>query len=243
MKRSLKNLLTFNIKETDGEKGSIKDFLFDEDKWIVRYLEVGLGNIFNDRKVLVEKSFLDQPDFDNRTFPVKLTKKQIEEAPKLSEHLPVSLKYEEEYNKHYRLVNYWDLPYSSIETTYPPRPIRIPTKDFSEDDLDTKLRSFKEVENYHIHAKDGIFGHIHDLIVDDEDWQIVYAIVDTSKWMLWSRNVIIPINQLTKISYIKREVEINLSIEKIKNSPEYQEEKPMESDYEKALYDFYIKTL
>ncbi len=89
MKRSLKNLLVFKIRETDGEKGNIKDFLFDEKKWIIRYLEVEIGSFFMGKRVLVERSFLDTPQWSTLIFPVKLTKLQIENAPELKDHLPV----------------------------------------------------------------------------------------------------------------------------------------------------------
>ncbi len=243
MKRGLKNLLAFSVKATDGEEGVVKDFLFDEDKWIARYLEVDLGSLFKGRKVLIEKSFLDKPDWNDFMFPIKLTKKEIENAPELKEHLPVSGKYEEEFNKHYRLVNYWDLPVAAIGTMYPPRPIKVPTKEINEKNLDTNLRSYNEVENYRVHATDGTFGHVCDLIIDDEDWQVVYVIIDTSNWLPWSKKVMIPVNCLEEICYVKSEIEVNLSVETIKNSPEYNETIPVESDYERSLYEFYTRTL
>ncbi len=243
MKRSLKNLLIFKIKETDGEKGNIKDFLFDAKKWIIRYLEVEIGSFFMGKRVLVERSFLDSPHWDTMTFPIKLTKLQIENAPELKDHLPVSAQYEIEFNKHYNINTYMDMAYSGFETTFPPRPIRVPSSEFCEEDIETNLRSFNEVNNYHVRAKDGMIGHICDLIIDDEDWQIVYAIIDTSNWMLWSKKVIVPIKDLEQICYLKNEITTSLDIETIKNSPEYHETKISKSDYEKSLYDFYTKTL
>ncbi len=153
MKRSLKNLLVFKIRETDGEKGNIKDFLFDEKKWIIRYLEVEIGSFFVGKRVLVERSFLDCPNWDTMTFPIKLTKSQIENAPELKDHLPVSSQYEIEFNKHYNISNYRDISYSGFETTFPPRPIRVPSDKFCEKDIETSLRCFKEVNRYHVHEK------------------------------------------------------------------------------------------
>ncbi len=243
MKRSLKNLSEFRIKSKDEEKGKVKDFLFDEKKWVIRYLHVEFGTILADKKILIENSFLDKPDWEQFIFPVKLTKSEIENAPELKDHLPISAKYEEEYNKHYRIDNYWDLPPTVMSAMYPPRPMKVPTIDINEKELGTNLRSFNEVENYIVHATDGKFGSLYDLIVDDEDWQVVYVIIDTSKWMPWSKKVIIPIHKLEEISYVNSEMKINLSIETIKNAPEYNEKSPFKSDFEKSLYEFYINTL
>jgi len=239
MKRSLKNLVGFKIKETNGKKGNVVDFLFDEERWIIRYLEVELGTFFNDRKVLIGRTFLDKPEWYDSIFPINISISDIENAPELKEHLPVSIKYEEEFNKHYRIINYWDLPVSAIATMYPPRPIKVPTKDINEKDLNTKLRSFNEVLDYHVHANDGIIGHLNDLIIDDEDWQIVYAVIDTSNWIPWSKIVIIPINRLEEISYVQSEIKVNLSTERIKNSPEYIDCTQIKNEYEKLLYEFY----
>ena len=46
MKRSLKELKGYSLQAIDGEKGKVKNFLFDEDTWTVRYLEVDIGNFF-----------------------------------------------------------------------------------------------------------------------------------------------------------------------------------------------------
>ena len=113
----------------------------------------------------------------------------------------------------------------------------------SEQDLDTSLRSFKEVKGYHIRAIDGKLGHIDDIIVDDQDWQVVYVIVDTSNWLPWSKKVMLGINWLEEISYVDREVSLRLHTETIKKAPEYDANRPVELDYEKAIYDFFGSSL
>ncbi len=128
-----------------------------------------------------------------------------------------------------------------METLFPPRPIRVPSDKFCEKDIDTDLRSFNEVNNYNVKAKDGMIGHICDLIIDDQDWQIVYVVIDTSNWM--SKKVIIPIKNLDEICYLKNEISTNLDIETIKSSPVYNETEIVHSNYEQSLYDFYTKTL
>jgi hypothetical protein len=187
MKRSLKKLLEYSIKATDGIKGNVKDFLFDEDKWIIRYLEIDLGTWFKDKKVLIGRTFLNTPEWTYKVFPVNITKSDIEKAPKLEKHLPVSLKYEEIYNKYYNQENYWGFQSITNRILYPQRPIKSPKQELNEKKIDSNLRSYLELENYHVHSKDGMFGHISDLIIDDEDWQIVYAIIDTGNWMPWNK--------------------------------------------------------
>lgn len=240
MKRSLNALSGYTIETTDGLKGRTKDFLFDEKRWIVRYIEADFGSLFASNKVLIPKAFLETPQWQENHFPIDISKADIEKCPALSDHLTVSRKYEEELSKHYELKPYWlNLHMGPMGSYYPPRPIEVPAKSVDEEELETILRSFMEIGGYQIHARDGNLGHIKDLIIDDEDWQIVYAVADTSNWLPWSKKVLIAIDWMKKISYVSKEVTINLSTDSIKNAPEFNSEKPIDESYEKALFNFY----
>ena len=244
MKRSLKELSKYTVETKDGKKGKVKDFLFDEKQWIIRYLEADFGNLFSSEKVLIPKVFLKPPLWENSLFPTELSTSEIEKCPKIRDHLPVSRKYEEELYKHYRLNPYWSSPYlGSTGGYYPPRPINVPSQTIVEDEVDTILRSFKEVEGYHIHALDGTIGHIEDIVIDDEDWQIIYAVIDTKNWLPWSKKVLIAIDWMDKISYVKREVKINLKTDTIKSAPEYNPADFIDMKYEQGLYDYYSRSL
>jgi len=246
MKRSLKNITGYSVEMLDGPKGKVKDFLFDEDSWIIRYLEVGFGNLFMDKRILIPKTFLKEPDWSRKHFPVNLNQKDLESCPVLDEHAPVSREYEKQLSKHYEIDYYWPTLYAppvGATPYYPPRPLHSPSKIVDEEDIETSLRSFAEVKGYHIHATDGKLGHVDDIIAEDEDWQIVYLIIDTSNWRPWSKVVILSIDWLDQISYTKREVSINLKSEHIKNAPEYDPSHPIDMDYEKVLYDYYRKIL
>lgn len=243
MKRSLKELIGYKIEAKDGVKGQVKDFLFDEENWIIRYLKADLGTFLPGKKILIPKVFLKQPDWTSLSFPVELSKEEIKNSPLLDDDITVSRKYEQELSKHYKIIDYWSnlyVPPSGLLTyNYPPRPITVPTKIIDEKDLNTSIRSFKEVKGYHIQALDGETGHIDDLIIEDSDWQIVYAVVDTRNWLPWSKKVLISINHMERISYAKQTININLNIEAIKEAPDFNYSEPINEAYEKQLYDYY----
>jgi len=240
MKWSLKSLRGYSIEAMDGPKGKVRDFLFDEDRWVIRYLEADYGRLFGKNKVLIPKTFMQMPDGHNEKFPVNLKGKDIEACPGLDEKAPVSRAYETELNKHYGMENYWIYDVSVIDSTmlYPPRPLKIPQKVLSEKRLDTSLRSFDEVKGYRIKAIDGIMGHIDDIIAEDKDWQLIYIIADTSNWLPWSKKVMLPLDFLEDISYVKQQVSIELSKESIKNAPEYDSSRPVEIQGERAVYEY-----
>ena len=103
----------------------------------------------------------------------------------------------------------------------------------------TKVRSFNEVKGYHIEATDGTIGHIDDLLVDDLDWQIVYALMDTKNWVPWSKKVLVGTNWMEEISYVKKEIKINLDKETIQSAPEFDYSEPITDKFEKELFNYY----
>lgn len=246
MKRSLKNLRAYTVQATDGPKGKVKDFLFDEESWIIRYLEADFGGFFNNKRVLVPKKFFDKPDWEENHFPVELDKEAIESSPDIDAEMPVSRQYEVKLNQHYGIKHYWPYAYSgtaAMAMIYPPRPLDVPSKVVSEEEIDTNLRSFKEVEGYHVKALDSKLGQVDDILVDEDDWQIVYLVIDTGNYKAWSKKVLMSINWMDEINYTEREISIKLHTDTIKKAPEYDGLSTINSAFENSLYEFYRNSL
>jgi sporulation protein YlmC with PRC-barrel domain len=53
MSRNLTELAGYAVDATDGEIGKVHDFLFDDERWTIRYLVVQTGGFFDDRRVLI----------------------------------------------------------------------------------------------------------------------------------------------------------------------------------------------
>jgi hypothetical protein len=247
MKISLKEIKGFTVETTDGTKGKVRDFLFDEDDWIIRYIEADFGSFFKEKRILLPVGVIKDPNWDGKHFPLNLTKEEIEKSPAPEDKPTVSKEYEKELMKHYGFPAYWSpefIPPAHTGLYYPVRPMKVSTKEVSEEkvveeNLDSKLRSFNEVNGYYILATDGHLGHLEDMIADNADWQMIYVVVDTSNWRPWSKKVVLLINWLEKISYESSEVSINLHSDVIKNAPEYDVHKPFEQSFEEALLEYY----
>jgi sporulation protein YlmC with PRC-barrel domain len=243
MKRSMNELRGYQIATKDGTKGTVKDFLFDEDQWVVRYLEADLGFIFPGRKILIPRIFLNEPDWSKHHFPVSLFKNDLDRCPSLDDKLPVSKKYEETLHGYYKIGTYWSM------TTLPmyAAPIvveRLGDKGLSsekesEKEANTRLRSFKEIRGYDIQAEDDTIGKIDDIIIDDQNWHFVYAVVDTSSWLPFSKKVLVGTPWMKEVSYLDRKIKIDLPVESIKSAPEFHPSEPVNAEYEKRLYDYY----
>lgn len=239
MLRSLKSLHNYSVEALDGEIGTVDDFYFDGDSWVVRYLVVDTGKWLPGRRVLIASMELGPPNQEARLFPVELTKEQVEGSPSIAADKPVSKQYEIELHSYYNWVPYWtpgvSAPVMGIPTT---EKEGVQGELSDKEKGDPHLRSFREVNGYKIHAKDGHIGHIDELIVEDDSWAIRYAVVDTRNW-LPGRHVLVSPAWIKAISWADEEVMVDLTKEAIKDSPTYDPSEPVNRDYELRLYDYY----
>ena len=91
MLRSLKDLECYSVSALDGELGGIKDFFLDDERWIIRYLIVGVGGILGGRPVGISpRSFL-RAEAATYRFHVALTVANVDDLPGVNVDEPGSL--------------------------------------------------------------------------------------------------------------------------------------------------------
>lgn len=241
MLRSVKEIMACSLESKSGEIGKSKDLLFDDDKWVIRYLVADTGKWLLGRQILISPISLKGIDWDTQQLPVDLSKEQIESAPSIETDMPVSRQFEIELSKHNNWPYYWtgEQAMGAMLTpggAYP----TIFDKDKSEADVkrDKHLRSVNEVTGYHLLAEDGEIGHVEDFIVDDEAWAIRYIVVNTRNWLPGKKVLVSPFWSKT-IDWAERKILFGVTMEQIKNSPEYDPTKSITPDYEDLLFDYY----
>src|SRR5437660_2423333 len=96
------------VKATDGDAGAVRDFLFDDRSWRVRWMVVDTGRWLPGRKVLVHPSAIAplvtpaRPVFpmmsfgDTLTVNVMMTRSRIESGPDIPESAPVTEAHEKQ---------------------------------------------------------------------------------------------------------------------------------------------------
>ena len=194
----------YAIAASDGELGSVSDFLFEDTSWIIRWLVVDTGKFLAGRKVLLPPSALRQPDPASRELPVALTMQQVKDSPDIASDQPVSRQMEGHIYRHYGWEPYWDaeyLPASGIVAApfleaplhaAGAKPLGDGPEIFEPAMGDAHLRSAHKITGYHIHATDGEIGHVEDFILDDASWHIRYVTVDTHNWWPGKKVLISP---------------------------------------------------
>ena len=100
------------------------------------------------------------------------------------------------------------------------------------------LRSLKDLEGYTIAATDGDIGRVVDFLLDDERWAIRYLVAETGGFLDGRRVLISPIS-LRTVDWVGRRVHLALTVEKIKNSPSVETDRPVSRQHERDFYRYY----
>lgn len=239
MIRSMMQIKNYSLKALNGSIGTVSDFLFDSNLWVTRYLVADTGGWLTGQKALIPPILLDQPRWSDRILPVKLTKREIENSPPLDEHAPVSRQHETKLYKTWGTQPYW--VGGAVGGVYPV-PYTLEAQDDtnreSDEESDPSLRSANEVAKYSIAATDGDIGQVEDFLFDDDVWAIRYLVVDTKKW-LPGKKVLIPLIWIKEITWADKAVTVDVDRDKIKSSPEFDPDRPINREQEEVLYDYY----
>jgi PRC-barrel domain len=236
----------YAIAASDGEIGTVSDFLFDDSSWLVRWLVVDTGKWLSGRKVLLPTSVLGHFDEAGEKIPVRLTMQQVRDSPEIDTDRPVSRQMETSVYDYYGWSPYWGTGFYMGGYGYVPGAmVAAPARRREEDiadawrrDDDLHLRSVEAVTGYHIHASDGEIGHVEDFLVEDADWSIHYLVIDTKNW--WpSKKVLISPRSARDIDWMDRLVNLDVDRQKVKDSPPYDASTPVDRAYEKDFHKHY----
>jgi hypothetical protein len=190
MLHSVKELKKYTIGATDGTIGNIKDFYFDDEAWVIRYLVVDTSAWLPGRKVLVSPFSIGKSDQAGRVFPVSISKEQIKNSPSIDTQKPVSRQHEIRYLEYYGYPYYWGGAGLWGNGAYPGMMLSASTYAGSHAEYlraraanarigaeaeeqrlqydDRHLRSCNAVNGYHVHASDGDIGHVDGFLVQKE---------------------------------------------------------------------------
>jgi hypothetical protein len=267
MLHKLSELFGYTL-DADEQIGTVDDFYFEEKTWDIRYMIVDTGSWFSGRKVLISRDALKQPFWDNESFPVNLTKEQIEKAPSIDTAKPISRQQEAELSTYYGWPMYWlaasgdasgsvvaGTGYSGVAPAVAVTPAGVAAAsatmqektgrvqdsvatNSSDEGTKSMLRSAKEVMGYNIAANDGDIGHVENFFASDENWHIHYMMIDTRNW-LPGRKVLISPKWATRVSWSEGKVHVDMTSEQIKNSPEYDPKAPIDRRYETSLHNYF----
>jgi hypothetical protein len=100
------------------------------------------------------------------------------------------------------------------------------------------LRSVNNLIGYSIRALDGELGKVNEFYFDDFTWSIRYLVVDTGNW-LSERKVLIPHKALGMTDWNSKTFQVNLTMDQVGKSPEFDTKKPVSRQHEENLFAYY----
>lgn len=232
----------YAVDTSDGRLGVVSDFLFEDARWIIRWLVVDTGNWLSCRKILLPPSALGQPDPALRHFPVKLTMQQVKDSPDIDTDRPVSRQMETDLCGYYGWGSYWSgdciptvgaivAPFVAPLALLGSTPRDATMVDTEPKEGSTHLRSTSAVTGYRIHATDGEIGHVEGFLVEDADWSICYAVVGTRNW--WrGKTVLISPRSVREIAWAEQSMILDVDRQQVGNSPTYHPSMTIDGAYE-----------
>jgi sporulation protein YlmC with PRC-barrel domain len=233
MLRAGSSLRGYRIAASDGPIGTVADLLFDDKSWKVRWVVVDTGTWLAGRKVLIHPS-VAAVNFETQMLSVVLTKAKVKDSPSIMQDQPVSRQMEYELNDYFA----WD-PYDrgaiGVPLTLAQRERADADTASRKDDADPHLRSLEEVTGYHVHAADGMIGHLENLLIDDQKWTINYLIIDTRNW--WpGQHVLLAPAAVKEFDWSERQVRLDVTRAMVKGSPSWDPAVIVDQAYQKRLH-------
>jgi hypothetical protein len=225
------------VKASDGRVGAVKDFLFDDRTWTIRWVAVGGGEFLPGRQVLIHPSAIAPLEAPPKPrlpmmsagepleLSVNLTKQEIEAGPHLGEDQPVSRDMEALLYDYYGWDPYWGTTHFGA-AVLPNAEARI-IDDAARGEAHAEsppvegadhLQSVAEFKGYYVHAVDGDIGHVENLLADDAKWEIRYLVIATRNW--WPGKVVqLSPYAVKDIDWFGEHVNMNVSREQVRSAP------------------------
>jgi uncharacterized protein YrrD len=118
--RSSKAVVGYQVGAIDSHFGRVKDLLFEDESWTIRYLAIETSHFFSHRSVLISPAWVTSISWTDERINVELSRSQIQSSPKYFSHELVDRDYEKLLYRHYSRPNYWGAD-SEFEVTKSPR--------------------------------------------------------------------------------------------------------------------------
>jgi sporulation protein YlmC with PRC-barrel domain len=248
MLRRVDEVLGYELVAPDGIVGTLHDVFLDDETWTVRYFAVDTG-LWLGRLVLVSPISIDSPDWQGRRITLRVTRDEIEGSPDLLSRMRFTREEEREFAAYYGYPQYWggatlwgwaERPGAlgaAPPSGYLP-PAALEPDAAGDDALTTSIFSGRDLRGYHIHALDGEIGHVDDFIIDEDTWSVRYLQLDTSNW-IGGKTVLLAARWIQRIDPADGKIHVEVTKERIENSPEFDPDQPIDRAFEERLHQHY----
>ncbi|MET0357553.1 MAG: PRC-barrel domain-containing protein [Cellvibrio sp.] len=252
MMHTLSDLTGFSLHATDGNIGSVRDFYFDDRRWVIRHLVVEIGSALKSHKVLLSPAVIKHLNREEKTITVDMSVSEVENSPHINIERNSFTQYEIDYLSYYGYAFYWgnnlqNSLSSDDEAGALPADNPADKSDAKAEDIflaidsvrrkygDRHLRSCHEIVDYHIQAIDGEIGHLQSMLIDEDTWTIQYCIANTSNWWFGHQVLITP-QAITDVSWGSTKIYVDMTQQQVKEAPVFDPSAPANRERELGVY-------
>jgi hypothetical protein len=105
--RSTQEVSVYSIAATDGEIGTVYDFIVDDESWAIRYLAIDTHKWWPGKKVMIAPQWIISIDWAQAKVHVNLSREGIKQSPTYDSSKLLSREYEEQLYEHHGQTGYW----------------------------------------------------------------------------------------------------------------------------------------
>jgi hypothetical protein len=208
------DLIGTKLVALDGEIGHLRDFLFDDNIWVIRYAIVDTGAWLPGRLVLLSPYAFGALDQRERTMQIKLQKRQIQDCPSIEPNKLVTRQDEADFFRHYGWPAYWAGDNMWGASRFPIiGPVALDEQEeprlyYHRDDK--HLQKVQEVVGFPIQTGGGEIGRVKGFTVVRTSWAIREVIVETGPKHA-NTEIRLATDRVNWISYNDAKVHVNLT--------------------------------
>ncbi len=134
MLRNLQSIIEFDVETHEGYLGVVRDCLFDDREWQIRYLSVDIADIIGGQRSIIAPEGVEKIDWVNHSISLNISREKVLNSPEAETNLPISRQYEIAIRRYYEWPVYWGqtsfLDTDSVKNTEPQIPDGEDTEGF-----------------------------------------------------------------------------------------------------------------
>jgi len=99
--RSISEVTGYHIHAKDGDIGHIEDFIFDDESWKIRYIEIDIHNLLPGKKVVFSPEWIEECNCHDKKVMMRVLAEDIKKSPGYHGLSSIDADYENRLFEHY----------------------------------------------------------------------------------------------------------------------------------------------
>jgi sporulation protein YlmC with PRC-barrel domain len=240
---SYRQLRGFTVQALDGAAGRVKDFIFDEKNWAIRYIvyEHGVGALH--RKNMLAPEDIRKADPESMRLNVGATSREVNRNRHHDEEIDLA----KDGGKSSVSRTSWEILFHQLSPAVQPDQMSnsyrgpIPAEwlenafgpvDRSENDV--SLESGTSILGYHVATNDGVRGTVDDFIIDSRDWTVSHLVINVGHGKNGKRILVSP-EWVDWVSRKQKKISISADKQTLEACPNFMLDIPLNPEDEASL--------